>query len=198
MKASSLFSTFTGETPPPSSGVDFDRLMLIDQQGMEPDSASEAGLTAINSSPVSSIETLLYTPAVMEPDSTSESNVNDNLADVDVDVSSNSNKDAVSRRVLQEGQGPAIVCPVVGCQSAVKHKRNVERHIANFHGAMQKSGRDAGRFGIKRWVCRICGKSNVYKTNYVRHYNGKHSDLICDMDTNCIERFTEKPELQFK
>lgn len=129
----------------------------------------------------------------MEPDSTTEeSEITNVIEDV---VQENV---SATRRVLKRGQHGHI-CSIQGCFSKMTHKRNIKRHIDNFHGHIQKQGKYLDQFGILRWICKICNKSNVNEYNFMRHFRTAHENLPeSEALYHVKKKFTKMPELVYK
>lgn len=187
--------------------------MTSDYTPQSPDSSSENKKcqSPTNFTPCQSpnLKQLLYKPQRMEADSSSEqTNIPNEENDFEMsemsEMSSQKQEtsDAVmpiiSRRVATPTDEGKVLCTIEGCQSRVKHLRNLKRHIQNFHGFLQKNGPNVGEFGIIRWVCKLCNKSNVSEFNYKRHYQTSHSDKRDEIVQNCIKNFKKMPVATYK
>lgn len=86
-------------------------------------------------------------------------------------------------------------CNVVGCPNTPQ--RNLARHMEIYHGFVQEKGPYAGQFGIVRWICQLCNKSNITERNYRGHYEYAHDYLLNEIDEHMTESFVPM-ELKFK
>lgn len=68
-----------------------------------------------------------------------------------------------------------FVCDVQDCFSNFKNKSSFYRHRVTYHGQSKNKKKKCNV--IKRFICKICEVSNVYKTNFIRHYFDQHKDM---------------------
>lgn len=68
-----------------------------------------------------------------------------------------------------------FVCDVKNCFSHFKNKSSLYRHRVTYHGQSKNKKKKCNV--IIRFICKICQASNVYKSNFIRHYFEQHKDM---------------------
>lgn len=104
------------------------------------------------------LRNLMYTANDVEPDSTS----NDTEQTPEV----------VLRDVPKLHPKP-ISCPVLGCSTRFKHKKNINRHITQHHGKWNETLR---KRVVSRVLCEICQKRCLNLDNYDDHHQNHHGN----------------------
>lgn len=66
-----------------------------------------------------------------------------------------------------------LPCRVKGCNKTFKHRKNIKRHVMDYHGSLCPNG----QFRRKRVLCLNCDKVVLNKSNLDIHHKLKHKNL---------------------
>lgn len=114
------------------------------------------------------VRNLLYEPVIAEADSTSEEQTTTTeVPEAKVMVE-------LPKTTVFKADRSRFECPVVGCVKRLKHKKNLDRHIATFHGKK----RFDGVVTIQRVFCLNCRppKEHLNFDNFKIHHHDFHDD----------------------